>query len=115
VELRWQSVSVERDEDLEITIPDRRIYVQIKKRAGNLTYSDIGDTLARCAEIRAEHRAGRRQSAADFWVVCNSEPGPKLSPPQPVAAAHGEEDYRRSVVRDVIGDEVFGLRTLLRF
>jgi SEC-C motif len=78
VELRWQSVSVERDEDLEITIPDRRIYVQIKKRAGNLTYSDIGDTLARCAEIRAEHRAGRRQSAADFWVVCNSEPGPEL-------------------------------------
>lgn len=78
VELKWQSVLVERDEDIEINLPDRRIYIQVKKRAESLTYSDIDDTLARFAEIRAEHSAGRRQSAADFWVVCNAEPGPEL-------------------------------------
>jgi hypothetical protein len=30
-----------------------------------------------------------------------------LPPRQSVATTHGEEDYGRSVVRDVIGDEVF--------
>jgi hypothetical protein len=73
-----KSVSAEGDEDLGINLPDRRIYIQVKKRAESLTYSDREDTPKRLAEIRAEHGAGHRKPAAYFWVVCNSEAGPEL-------------------------------------
>lgn len=72
-------VVVENDEDVEVARYDGRIYIQIKKRAGNLIYSDIEDALARFEAIRTEHAEGRRKGTCRFAIVTNSTPGPDLA------------------------------------
>lgn len=71
-------VVIERDEDVEIVLPDCRVYVQIKTRSSPLTPSDIDTTLERFEKLRLEHTEGRRQGKALFVVVSNQPPGPKL-------------------------------------
>jgi len=72
-------VVVENDEDVELVRDDERIYVQIKKRAANLIFSDIEGALGRFDAIRAEHAEGRRKGTCRFAVVTNSTPGPDLT------------------------------------
>lgn len=72
-------VVIERDEDVEIVLPDCRVYVQIKTRSSPLTPSDISTTLERIEKLRLEHTEGRRQGKAIFVVVSNQPPGPKLT------------------------------------
>jgi hypothetical protein len=72
-------VVVENDEDVELVLPGRRIYAQIKTRGSRLIFSDVESALARFDQIRAEHAAGRRSGACQFVVVSNTPPGSDLS------------------------------------
>ncbi|MET4029529.1 MULTISPECIES: ATP-binding protein [unclassified Bradyrhizobium] len=72
-------IVVESDEDVELVLPDKRIYVQVKTRASHLVFSDIEGALTRFDAIRTEHAEGRRSGVCEFVVVSNSAPGPELS------------------------------------
>ncbi|HEY7298446.1 MAG TPA: SEC-C metal-binding domain-containing protein [Xanthobacteraceae bacterium] len=72
------SVQAETDEDVEVRLPDRHIYVQVKMRAEALIVGDISGALNRFAALRKEHQAGKRTGKAIFVVASNSEPGPQL-------------------------------------
>ncbi len=72
------AVLVERDEDIEVQLAGRRVYVQVKTRSKPLLPSDIQNVLERFAELRKAHASGARQGIASFWIVCNSAPGPSL-------------------------------------
>lgn len=76
--LAWTEVSVERDEDIEVQLGERRLYFQVKKRDRNLTFGDISDVLERFQEIAPEHEAGRRSGIPACWIISNAEPGPDL-------------------------------------
>ncbi len=67
-----QQVIVEGDEDVEIVLPDRRIYIQIKTRVGKLAAGDISGALERFSEIRAKHAKGDRPGAASFVIASNA-------------------------------------------
>lgn len=71
-------ISVERDEDIELAIGARRIYVQVKTRKGLLSFIDIKAALARFDAVRAEHAAGRRTSSAEFVIAANTAPDAAL-------------------------------------
>lgn len=73
------SVVVERDEDVEVVLPSRHIYVQVKSRSQPIIPSDINLALERFSRLRAEHVAGRREGAAHFAIVANQPPGPALA------------------------------------
>lgn len=72
-------IVVENDEDVELVLPDKRIYVQIKTRSSHLIFSDISGALSRFDAIKTEHRVGHRSGTAEFAIVSNSPPGPELS------------------------------------
>lgn len=75
----WQSVEIERDEDIEVCLPESRLYIQVKKRAGNLTFGDIADVLNRFELLRSEHLSGAREGAPECWIISNAEPGADLT------------------------------------
>lgn len=72
-------IVVENDEDVELVLPDKRIYAQIKTRGSRLIFSDISGALLRFEAIRTEHKDGRRSGKAKFAIISNSTPGPELS------------------------------------
>ena len=72
------SIVVEQDEDVEIVLATRRIYVQVKTRSNTLAPSDIDDAMQRFDALRAEHLAGVRQGRASFVVAANVPPGAAL-------------------------------------
>ena len=72
-------VVVENDEDVELVLPDKRIYAQIKTRSSRLIFSDIDGALSRFDAIRTEHAEDRRSGTAEFAIISNSVPGPELS------------------------------------
>lgn len=73
------AVIVEADEDIEIVLPDRHIYVQVKTRSEPLTEGDIKGAIQRFTQLRQEHESGRRTGGASFVIVANVQPGPKLA------------------------------------
>ncbi len=74
-----ERIVVEGDEDVEIVLADRRVYVQIKTRIGNLSFGDIEGALDRFEEIRREHVSGARSGAPSFVLASNAAPtGPLL-------------------------------------
>lgn len=85
------SIVVEHDEDVEVVLGDRRIYVQVKTRSVTLTQGDIDGALDRFAAVRAEHAEGRRNGAARFVIAANVAPGPAL------LAAAGSADWPADV------------------
>ena len=48
------AVAIERDEDVELIFPDRRVYVQVKTRAAVINRDDLEGTLNRVDLIRAD-------------------------------------------------------------
>lgn len=72
------SIVIERDEDLEITFPNHRIYIQVKTRSTNLTPSDLKSAFQRFDKLRLEHTEKRRHGSASFLVISNIAPGPVL-------------------------------------
>ena len=72
-------IVVENDEDVELVLPDKRIYAQIKTRGSHLILGDIDGALSRFHAIRTEHAEGRRSGTAEFAIISNSAPGPELS------------------------------------
>lgn len=74
-----RSIQPERDEDIELTFDDRRVYIQVKKRAHNLQYHDIKETLDRFGDIRNAHSTGDRSGRYEFWIVSNVPPSTKLT------------------------------------
>lgn len=74
-----KQIVVERDEDVEIVLPRRRIYVQIKTRVGGLNFGDVEGALQRFEEIRSAHGKGAREGDANFVIASNAAPsGPLL-------------------------------------
>lgn len=75
-----ERIVVERDEDVEIVLPRRRIYVQIKTRVGSLSFGDVEGALERFEEIRSQHSKGARTGDASFVIASNAAPsGPLLA------------------------------------
>lgn len=72
------SIVVEHDEDVEVVLGHRRIYVQVKTRSAALTQGDIDGALDRFAGLRAEHAEGRRKETAKFVIAANVALGPGL-------------------------------------
>lgn len=73
------SIVIERDEDIEIVFPNHRIYIQVKTRSNNLTFSDLESSFQRFEKLRLEHSENRRYGSASFVVASNVAPGPVLS------------------------------------
>ncbi|GGB75423.1 hypothetical protein GCM10010833_33340 [Blastomonas aquatica] len=69
---RVQQIVVEGDEDVEVVLHDRRIYVQIKTRIGKLAAGDISGALERFNDIRAKHANGDRPGVPSFVIVSNA-------------------------------------------
>jgi hypothetical protein len=72
------SLSVERDEDVEIAMPDRSLYYQIKTRAAVLNRGDVTGALRRFGEIRDAHNSGTREGIAQFRIIANVPPSDVL-------------------------------------
>lgn len=72
------SILVERDEDVEIVYPNKRIYIQVKTRSSPLTYGDIEGAIERFDMLRAQHETGERPGYASFVVSSNIQPGEAL-------------------------------------
>ena len=72
------SIAVERDEDVEIVHPERRVYVQVKSRQHALSSGDIDGALERFATLRREHHEGRRDGAPLFVIASNAAPNGPL-------------------------------------
>lgn len=72
------SISVETDEDVEVQLEGKRIYVQVKHRKGALAWDDIDGALERFAEIRSAHESGERAGVAHFLIVSNASPNAPL-------------------------------------
>jgi hypothetical protein len=73
------SIVVEADEDVEIVGPKRRLYLQVKTRGQPLVLGDIDGALDRFAKLRQEHIDGKRAGIAQFAIIANVPPGPKLA------------------------------------
>ena len=73
------SIHPERDEDIELQLDDRRVYVQVKHYSNDLIPSHIGGALARFDEIRKAHISGERPGNADFYIVSSANLGPTLA------------------------------------
>jgi len=73
-----EHIIVERDEDIEVQLPDARIYAQVKTRQDVLNPSDISGALKRFEDIRAEHQNGLRAGDARFVIATNAPPSPAL-------------------------------------
>ncbi|WP_454865530.1 SEC-C metal-binding domain-containing protein [Pseudomonas hormoni] len=71
------SVSVERDEDIELQHAGRT-YIQVKTRIKPIIPSDIVGALERFDTLRTDHESGLRCGKAQFFVVMNQPPGPVL-------------------------------------
>lgn len=75
-----ERVVVEGNEDVEIVLPCRQIYVQIKTRVASLSFGDVESALQRFEAIRSEHGKGARQGGANFVIASNAAPsGPLLA------------------------------------
>lgn len=72
------AVVVERDEDIEVVLPDRHVYVQVKTRANTLEWSDLRDAVDRFTRVRQEHSQGRRSGSPRLVVASNAAPGAPL-------------------------------------
>jgi hypothetical protein len=73
------SIAVETDEDVEVTLRDRQLYLQIKTRAASLTHGDIAGALQRFSQIRQSHARGERKGTASFIIISNAAPGVELT------------------------------------
>jgi hypothetical protein len=70
--LGWELVRIERDEDIEIRFPEVQAYIQVKKRAAELIYSNIEQNVEQFRSIQGEHQSGRRPGTPHLWVVSNA-------------------------------------------
>src|SRR4029450_5793760 len=52
------AVVVERDEDVEVVLPERRVYVQVKTRSRALQWNDLSAAIERFVTLRDEHLQG---------------------------------------------------------
>lgn len=75
---KLEALLPERDEDQELTFPDKRLYLQIKTRTRSLTSGDLEGALERFAQIRQEHEKGNRARHPEFWIVSNVAPSAAL-------------------------------------
>jgi len=74
-----RTISVERDEDIELVDGTGRVYLQVKMRSVPLMPSDVKGALERFDDLRAAHARGEREGAPTFFIVANIGPGPALA------------------------------------
>ncbi len=78
LEKGFTSVSVEKDEDIEIECDVFSHYVQVKTRSRAIQPSDLTDVFLRFDELRNEHAEGRRSKVAKFTIITDQLPSQKL-------------------------------------
>ncbi|MFB7052029.1 hypothetical protein ACFCXT_02610 [Streptomyces vinaceus] len=71
-------LSVERDEDLEVVLPSRWLYLQVKTRKDALRWGDIRDSVNRFEDVRTEPTCGERSGVPALYFISNAPPGPRL-------------------------------------
>ncbi len=74
-----QCIRVEKDEDFELVLSERTIYVQVKTRSVSISPSDISGTLDNFSKLRDAHSRGNRAGEASFVVVSNVAPSATLA------------------------------------
>lgn len=72
-------VVVEFDEDIEVQFPAGRLYLQVKTRSEPIQPSDLAGIQERFAALRKLHENGERAGSAEFIILCNVPPSPKLA------------------------------------
>jgi len=72
------AVLVEKDEDIELVLEKRHLYIQVKTRSARLIKSDVSGALSRFDEIRILHSSGKRDRSPEFYLVSNVVPSPGL-------------------------------------
>lgn len=77
--LSASAVVVESDEDVEVLLDGRHLYVQVKYRKNTLAWNDIEGAMSRFEELRGAHQIGDRQSTAEFIIVSNAPPNGPLA------------------------------------
>lgn len=77
--MRAVTVLIETDEDIELMLNGRHVYVQVKHRSAVIAGSDIASALDRFAELRRAHASGDRSGTPEFVIVCNSGPNGPLA------------------------------------
>lgn len=90
--LSARRVEVENDEDVEVQLDGRCIYIQVKHRKGPLAWNDIEEAMARFGELRSAHERGERHGDAAFLIVSNAAPNGPLA--AKLAAADWPVDVR---------------------
>ncbi|MFE5828794.1 AAA family ATPase [Streptomyces sp. NPDC056508] len=70
---------VERDEDIEVVLPGRRVYLQVKTRSRNLRWGDIRNAVDNYAAVRALHEEGVRPGRPSLVIVTDTAVGPVLA------------------------------------
>ncbi len=77
--LSANAVTVESDEDVEVLLDGKHLYVQVKYRKSKLAWSDIESAVSRFEELRGAHQTGERPSTAEFVIVSNAPPNGPLA------------------------------------
>ncbi|MEU5838357.1 ATP-binding protein [Streptomyces diacarni] len=70
---------VERDEDIEVVLPGRRVYLQVKTRSRNLQWGDIQSAVENYDAVRALHEHGNRPGRPSLVIVTDTTVGPGLA------------------------------------
>lgn len=90
--LSMERIWVESDEDVEVRLPDHRIYVQVKHRKASLAWNDIEGALNRFHDLRASHERGERDGKPAFLIISSAAPTATLA--AKLAAADWPDDVR---------------------
>lgn len=77
-EANTEYVLVERDEDIELKLENKYLYIQVKTRSEALRRSDIETSLETFTTLRDEHTRRHRDLTPLFLVVSNQQPRRKL-------------------------------------
>ncbi len=73
------SIAIETDEDIELILPGRHIYIQVKHRQDRLAWSDISGAVKRFEALRALHADGTRAGVPELVIVSNAVPNGPLA------------------------------------
>ena len=90
--LSAHTVVVESDEDVEVILDGRHVYIQVKYRKDTLAWDDIESAVSRFAELRCVHQKGDRLGIAEFVVISNAAPNGPLA--KRIVAADWPTDVR---------------------
>lgn len=73
-----QYIAVERDEDIELRLTTKHVYVQVKTRQSPLDWGDVEGAIQAFAGVRQSHVGARQPPGCELWIVSSVAPSPSL-------------------------------------